>query len=219
MLAKKKKQYAKEQLRIKMCICIDICHYHLQQLSPLFKSSQHLIKRATMAYLEILCAVTALLLAFCYYSTSAFGFWKNRGIPGPKPVFFFGNSMDILFSRLSTAEYLHKVYQQFKNEPMFGVYMRRSAILVLKDPELIKDVMVRDFSNFSDRGLIVYERVRHVALPNRKLISSVSYFYPTVLVKKKTSLSLEISKLLQTNYRQSRYQHNSSIWIQKDGAR
>ncbi|KAK9308099.1 hypothetical protein QLX08_001816 [Tetragonisca angustula] len=111
-----------------------------------------------MAYLEILCAVIALLLVFCYYSTSAFSFWKNRGIPGPKPVFFFGNSTDILFSRLSTAEYLHKVYQEFKDEPMFGVYMRRSAILVLKDPELIKDVLVRDFSKFADRGLIVYER-------------------------------------------------------------
>ncbi|KOX72548.1 putative cytochrome P450 6a20 [Melipona quadrifasciata] len=113
---------------------------------------------STMAYLEVLCAVIAVLLAFCYYSTSAFGFWKNRGIPGPKPVFFFGNSMDIIFSRLSTAQYLHKVYHEFKDELMFGVYMRRSAILVLKDPEIIKDVMVRDFSKFSNRGLIVYEK-------------------------------------------------------------
>ncbi|KOX72547.1 putative cytochrome P450 6a20 [Melipona quadrifasciata] len=111
-----------------------------------------------MAYLEVLCAVIAVFLAFCYYSTSAFGFWKNRGIPGPKPVFFFGNSMDIIFSRYSTAVYLYKVYQEFKSEPMFGLYMRRSAILVLNDPELIKDVLVRDFSTFSDRGLIVYER-------------------------------------------------------------
>ncbi|KAK1122067.1 hypothetical protein K0M31_009910 [Melipona bicolor] len=45
-----------------------------------------------MAYLEILCAIMAILLAFCYFSTSAFGFWKNRRIPGQKPVFFFGNS-------------------------------------------------------------------------------------------------------------------------------
>ena len=136
-----------------------------------------------MAYLEILCAVTALLLAFCYYSTSAFSFWKNRGIPGPKPVFFFGNSMDILFSRLSTADYLRKVYQEFKNEPMFGVYMRRSAILVLKDSELIKDVMVRDFSKFSDRGLIVYERVRHVAFLSRCIIIVLScQFLQTVSI-------------------------------------
>ena len=80
----------------------------LHFFSKLFQPSQHLIQRATMAYLEILCTVAALLLAFCYYSTSAFGFWKNRGIPEPKPVFFFGNSMDLLFSRHSTAVYLYK---------------------------------------------------------------------------------------------------------------
>lgn len=141
--------------------------------SKSFKPTQHLIQRATMAYLEILCAVIALLLAFCYYSTSAFGFWKSRGIPGPKPVFFFGNSIDILFSRLSTAEYLYKVYQEFKNESMIGLYIRRSAILIVKDPELIRDVLVRDFSTFSERGFIVYERVRHVAFLSRKLVSYV----------------------------------------------
>ncbi|KOX67249.1 Cytochrome P450 6B2, partial [Melipona quadrifasciata] len=135
---------------------------------------------------------------FCYYSTSAFGFWKNRGIPGPKPVFFFGNSLDILFSRFSAAEYVHKLFPEFKDDPMFGLYMRRSAILVVKDPELLRDVMVRDFSTFSERGFIAYERVRHVAFLTCKLISSICYFHFSVLPIREFYLHYRIPVFLHT---------------------
>ena len=117
-----------------------------------------------VGYFEIICGVVALLLAFYYYSASAFDFWKSRGVPGPKPTFFFGNTMEHMFARISLAQYLKKLYEEYKNEPMVGLYMRRSPVLVLKDPELIKDVMIKDFPIFSDRGLTVHERVWcHVA--------------------------------------------------------
>lgn len=116
-----------------------------------------------VGHFEIICGVVALLLAFYYYSVSAFGFWRSRGVPGPKPTFFFGNTMEHMLARIPMAQYLKKLYEDYKNEPMVGLYMRRSPVLFLKDPELIKDVMIKDFPIFSDRGLTVHERVRHVA--------------------------------------------------------
>ncbi|XP_043511352.1 probable cytochrome P450 6a20 isoform X1 [Frieseomelitta varia] len=117
-----------------------------------------------VGYLEIICGVVALLLAFYYYSVSAFSFWKSRGVPGPKPAFFFGNTMEHMFARISLAQYLKKLYEEYKNEPMVGLYMRRSPVLVLKDPELIKDVLIKDFPIFSDRGLTVHERTEPLSL-------------------------------------------------------
>ena len=115
-----------------------------------------------VGYFEILCGVVA-LLTFYYYSVSTFGFWKSRGVPGPKPTFFFGNTIELMFARTPISQYLKKLYDEYKNEPMVGLYMRKSPVLVLKDPELIKDVMIKDFTKFSDRGFTVHERVCHVA--------------------------------------------------------
>lgn len=116
-----------------------------------------------VGYFEIICGVVALLLVFYYYSVSAFGFWRSRGVPGPKPTFFFGNTTEHMLARIPMAQYQKKLYEDYKNEPMVGLYIWRSPVLFLKDPELIKDVMIKDFPIFSDRGLTVHERVRHVA--------------------------------------------------------
>ncbi|CAD1474802.1 unnamed protein product, partial [Heterotrigona itama] len=117
-----------------------------------------------VGYFEILCGVVALFLAFYYYSVSAFDFWKSRGVRGPKPVFFFGNTIDVMFARIPIAYYIKSLYEEYKNEPMVGLYMRRSPVLILKDPELIKDVMIKDFVKFSDRGFTVHERTEPLSL-------------------------------------------------------
>lgn len=112
-----------------------------------------------MAYIEILCGIIVSMLVFYYYFTSAFNFWKIRGIPGPKPKFLFGNIRDIILSRISTPTFIKNIYDTYTNEPMVGLYMGRNPILLLKDPELIKDVLIRDFSKFADRGFNVHEKV------------------------------------------------------------
>lgn len=137
-----------------------------------------------MSGFEILCGLAALLLAFYYYSTSTFDFWKSRGVQGPKPVFLFGNTLDLILARISMVTYQQNLYKAYKNEPMVGLYMRRSPVLVLKDPELIKDVMIRDFSKFVDRGFAVHERVCYIAFVNEEMSDKVlplCVLYPYLL--------------------------------------
>ena len=107
-------------------------------------------------YLITICAAVAVLLA--YYYILVFNFWKKRNISGPKPVFFFGNVIDIMFSGIALPQYIKKLYETYTGR-MIGLYMRTTPVLVLKDPELIKDVLIRDFSKFTDRGFNVHERV------------------------------------------------------------
>ncbi|XP_071868082.1 probable cytochrome P450 6a13 [Bombus fervidus] len=109
-------------------------------------------------YLIIISAVVAVLLAYYYYYTLVFNFWKKRKISGPKPVFFFGNVIDIMFSGIALPQYIKSLYETYTGS-MIGLYMRSTPVLVLKDPELIKDVLIRDFSKFADRGFNVHERV------------------------------------------------------------
>ena len=76
-------------------------------------------KRNMMEYFEILCGAVALLLAFYNYSTSAFDFWERCEVP----VFLFGNAFDIFTSRLSMPIYVRNLYDKYKNEQMFGIYI------------------------------------------------------------------------------------------------
>lgn len=113
-------------------------------------------------YFEILCGMAALLLALYYYATLTFNFWKNRGVIGPQPLPFLGNTNELMFARKSIPHYLMEIYDTYKNEPMVGLYMRRSPLLIVQDPEFIKDILIRDFPKFADRGFHVYERVSEI---------------------------------------------------------
>ncbi|XP_076168680.1 putative cytochrome P450 6a14 [Ptiloglossa arizonensis] len=111
------------------------------------------------SYLEILFAIVAVCLALYYYLVSNFEFWKIRGVPGPQPIPLFGNIKDVILTKMPMGDYLRKLHEEYKNEPMIGIFSRRTPLLILRDPDLIKDVLIKDFSKFADRGLPVHEKV------------------------------------------------------------
>ena len=112
-----------------------------------------------MGSFEILCIVVAIFVFLYYYSSSKHEFWKNQGVKGPKPNFFLGNFADILLNRLAPGEFAKNIYEEFSDESMVGVYARNKPILILRDPEFIKDVLIKDFNIFADRGLPIHEKV------------------------------------------------------------
>ena len=108
---------------------------------------------------ELLFGFAALFLLLYYYCTSTYDYWSSKGIAGPKPLPLLGNFKDILLNKISIGDFLYKLYAEYKDEPMFGIFARRTPILVVTDPELIKDVLIKDFSSFSDRGIVIHEKV------------------------------------------------------------
>ncbi|NP_001352069.1 cytochrome P450 6a14-like [Apis mellifera] len=104
--------------------------------------------------LEIFCAIVIAFIAFYYYLTINNNFWKHRGISGPKPVLGFGNMKKIILGEESMSQYLTKLYHKYKNESMIGIFRLRTPALIIKDPDLIKIVLIKDFSKFMNRGLL-----------------------------------------------------------------
>lgn len=114
-----------------------------------------------MPSLEIIFGIILLFLAIYYYFTSTFDFWKVRGVPGPKPIPIFGNIKNVMLLRTSMCHYLKKLCEEYKHEPMIGIFTRKTPILIIQDPNLIKDVLIRDFSKFANRGIPIYEKVNY----------------------------------------------------------
>ena len=97
-------------------------------------------------------AITSLLLLvvwFLYWcGTRGFADLKKLNVPGPKPLPFIGNLLETRKYGGMHLMYLDYVYKYGK---MFAVCMGSRPSLVVADPELSKQIMIKDFSNFRNR--------------------------------------------------------------------
>ncbi|XP_053982864.1 cytochrome P450 6A1-like [Hylaeus volcanicus] len=110
-------------------------------------------------YYIILCSLAITVVAFCYYYISNYDFWKNRGIRGPKPTIFFGNFKDVTMQKRAISTFVKKLYDEYKHAQAIGIFQGSTPILVVKDLDLIKDVLIRDFSLFVNRGIPTFPKV------------------------------------------------------------
>ncbi|XP_029055795.1 probable cytochrome P450 6a14 [Osmia bicornis bicornis] len=95
--------------------------------------------------------LAAILFLLYYYSTSLLQYWEKRGAKGPKPIPFLGNFKDMFLGKSSFNDCIIKAYYEFKDEPLIGVFSGHIPILIVRDPDLMKDVLIKDFSKFADR--------------------------------------------------------------------
>ncbi|KAK1122052.1 hypothetical protein K0M31_009897 [Melipona bicolor] len=116
-----------------------------------------------MDYYQLLFATGAVVLAIYYYYTSIYNYWTNRGIPGPKLGPFLGNFWGIITRKYAVATAVKNWYHEFKHEPVFGIYEGKTPLLVINDLELVKDVLIRDFSLFTDRGFPLFDKIEPLA--------------------------------------------------------
>ncbi|XP_063090254.1 cytochrome P450 3A9-like [Cavia porcellus] len=87
------------------------------------------------------------LVLFYLYGTSTHGFFKKLGIPGPKPLPFFGT---ILAYRKGIWKFDLECQQKYGK--MWGIYDGRQPLLAITDPEMIKTVLVKEcYSTFTNR--------------------------------------------------------------------
>lgn len=77
-----------------------------------------------------------------------FDVFEKQGIPFVKPTFFFGNAWPYLGAKVSMQEYIIDMYKKFPDAKIMGVFERQQPIYMIKDPELIKQMGVKDFEYF-----------------------------------------------------------------------
>ncbi|KAL9699478.1 hypothetical protein quinque_002919 [Culex quinquefasciatus] len=86
-----------------------------------------------------------------------FSYWKRRGVAQLVPVFPFGNLGPFFRQRSCLGVTYAELYHRWKALPFVGIYFSLRPLLLINDPELIKNVLTRDFEYFHDRGLHVNE--------------------------------------------------------------
>uniref|UniRef100_A0A8D1EZE9 unspecific monooxygenase n=1 Tax=Sus scrofa TaxID=9823 RepID=A0A8D1EZE9_PIG len=81
------------------------------------------------------------------YGTYSHGLFKKLGIPGPKPLPYFGS---VLEYRKGMWHFDNKCFKKYGK--MWGFYDGRQPVLAMRDPEMIKAVLVKEcYSAFTNR--------------------------------------------------------------------
>lgn len=110
-------------------------------------------------YLDVATVATvALATLYLYVQFIVFGHWKRRNIPFMEPSFPLGNFGDTICQRTSIGELIENVYNT-SSEKIVGIFALTRPILVVRDPELVRAIFIKDFAHFTDRGVYIDEKV------------------------------------------------------------
>src|SRR5699024_6522675 len=83
------------------------------------------------------------------YIQKKYSYWSSRGVGGPKPSLLkLGNTLQIAGQDCPPTDEIALVQQHGK---VYGTYLLFSPTLTVADPDIIKQVLVKDFNIFADR--------------------------------------------------------------------
>lgn len=101
----------------------------------------------------VLVFVSILTIVYGYFKYS-FGYWKQRNVPYDEPSIPYGNIKGVE-KTLHLSECVKRIYDKCKpsGAKLFGMYFFARPLAVLLDADLIKNVMIKDFDNFDERGI------------------------------------------------------------------
>lgn len=101
----------------------------------------------------LLLSVVIFLTVIIRYMRDHQSYFKKHNIKYLKSPPFLGCMINAILGRKGVYECFLNIYNtpEFKNEPFFGVFMFHKPGLILKDPELIKRILITDFNSFGSR--------------------------------------------------------------------
>jgi cytochrome P450 len=96
------------------------------------------------------------------YFTRNFKFWQKLGIPYAKPTPFVGNLKECALLKTSTAEQLQRIYKEHSDKPYVGILTIDKPSLLIRDVELVKNILVNDSQSFIDHMITINEDLEPV---------------------------------------------------------
>lgn len=97
-----------------------------------------------------------LIVLFLLYSfiKRQYTYWEGFNIPHIKSKFPFGNLEKVAKNTASFGTAIYDIYKQ-SNEPLLGIYLFFKPAILVRDRDLVKNILTKDFAHFHSRGVYV----------------------------------------------------------------
>nr|QZP43534.1 cytochrome P450 monooxygenase CYP9G51 [Ephestia elutella] len=101
--------------------------------------------------LEIIISVITFVFAYVYYKfKSTHWMFEKKGIKYLPGVPLFGNAYEIFLTKKQFFYVIDEVYRAFPNDKYVGFIEGTDPLILIRDPEIIKNTTVKDFDHFVD---------------------------------------------------------------------
>lgn len=158
--------------------------------------------------LDILIVSSSLMIAAYLFMTRKFKYWSKKGVMEITPTPFFGNFGDCLLLKKSASEFIRELYEQSKGLPFMGFYIFDKPFFLVRDPELIKHILVKDFNIFADKYATADSKNDRIGYSNLFIMKNPAWKYlrtkltpifTSGKIKKMFDLMLMIGKNLENH--------------------
>ncbi|KAG8250597.1 hypothetical protein J6590_011811 [Homalodisca vitripennis] len=96
---------------------------------------------------DVLLAIIPALYFLYWYVTNNDDYWDKRGVVNVKKGLFWCT----LLGKKSGPDEIREIYDRFSEEKYVGLFQFKKPVLMVRDPDLINKVLVKDFTHFQVR--------------------------------------------------------------------
>lgn len=100
----------------------------------------------------VLVLLLILLVLLHTFVRRQYSYWDRHGIVSAESSIPFGNLKSVVKKQRSFGTAIYDIYKQ-TTEPLIGVYLFFRPAILVRDAELIKNILLSDFQHFHDRGV------------------------------------------------------------------
>lgn len=103
--------------------------------------------------IDALALLIGIITLIYFYARRTYSYWERKGFTYlPDFNYVFGHFKSSFSQQESLGMLLLRFYNSTK-EPFVGIYSIFRPILMVRDTELVRNILIKDFNYFTDRGV------------------------------------------------------------------
>lgn len=100
---------------------------------------------------DTLALLIVAITTFYLFLKRSYSYWDRKGfktLPGIR--YFTGHLTELFLQKESFADLTNRLYK-LSSEPFIGIYSLFQPVLFVRDVELVRSILIKDFAHFTDR--------------------------------------------------------------------